>query len=57
MGEERKVYSVLVGKPEGKKPRGRPTLRRENGIRMDLGVIRWGNVEWIRWRTYGFWRH
>jgi hypothetical protein len=36
MGEERKVYKVLVGKPEGKKPPGRPRRRCEDGIRMDL---------------------
>jgi hypothetical protein len=35
MGEERKVYKVLVGKPEGKRPLGRPRRRWENGIRMD----------------------
>jgi hypothetical protein len=47
MGEERKVYKVLVGKPEGKRPLGRPKRRWENGIRMDLGEIGWG-VDWIR---------
>jgi hypothetical protein len=36
MGEERKVYKVLVGKPEGKRPLGRPRRRWEDGIRMDL---------------------
>jgi hypothetical protein len=36
MGEERKVYKVLVGKPEGKRPLGRPRRRCEDGIRMDL---------------------
>jgi hypothetical protein len=35
MGEERKVYKVLVGKPEGKRPVGRPRHRWEDGIRMD----------------------
>jgi hypothetical protein len=47
MGEERKVYKVLVGKPEGKRPLGRPRCRWENGIRMDLGEIGWGGMEWI----------
>jgi hypothetical protein len=37
MGEERKVYKVLVGKPEGKSPLGRPRRRWENGIKVDLG--------------------
>jgi hypothetical protein len=36
MGEERKLYKVLVGKPEGKIPLGRPRRRVEDGIRMDL---------------------
>jgi hypothetical protein len=39
MGEERKVYKVLVGKPEGKRPLGRPRHRWEDGIRMDLTEI------------------
>jgi hypothetical protein len=37
MGEERKVYKVLVGKAEGKRPLGRPRRMWKNGIRMDLG--------------------
>jgi hypothetical protein len=44
MGEERKVYRFLVGKPEGKRPLGRSRRRWENGIRMDLGEIGWGEV-------------
>jgi hypothetical protein len=58
MGEERKVYKVLVGKPEGKRPPGRPRRRWENGIRMDLREIGLGGVVWIqlaqdtdRWRA------
>jgi hypothetical protein len=39
MGEERKVYEVLVGKPEGKRPLVRPRCRWENGIRMDIREI------------------
>jgi hypothetical protein len=39
MGEERKVYKVLVGKPEGKRPLGRPRRRGGDGIRMDLREI------------------
>jgi hypothetical protein len=39
MGEDRKVYKVLVGKPEGKGPLGRPRRRWENWIRMDLKEI------------------
>jgi hypothetical protein len=48
MGEERKVYKVFVGKPEGKRPLGRPRLRWENGIRMDLREIGLEGVDWIR---------
>jgi hypothetical protein len=58
MGEERKVYKVLVGKPEGKRPLGRPRRRWEDGIRMDLREIDLRGVDWIRlaqnrdrWRT------
>jgi hypothetical protein len=42
MGEERNVYKVLVGKPEGKRSLGRPRLRWEDGIRRDIGEIGWG---------------
>jgi hypothetical protein len=45
MGEGRNVYRVLVGKPEGKKPLGRPRSRCEDGIRMDLREIGWGGVD------------
>jgi hypothetical protein len=48
MGEERNVYSVLMRKPEGKRPLGRPRRRWEDGIRMDLIEIGWGSVEWIQ---------
>jgi hypothetical protein len=36
-----------VGKPDGKRPLGRPRQRRVDNIRMDLGEVRWGNVDWI----------
>jgi hypothetical protein len=48
MGEKRKVYKVLVGKPEGKRPLGRPRRRWEDGIRMDLKETGLGCVDWIR---------
>jgi hypothetical protein len=58
MGEERKVYKVLVGKPKGKRPLGRQRRRWEDGGRMDLREIGLGGVDWIRlaqdrdrWRT------
>jgi len=41
-GESRDVYRVLVGKPEGKIPRGRPSLRWEDNIMMDLQEMGWG---------------
>jgi hypothetical protein len=49
MGEERKVHKVLVEKPEGKRPLGRPRRTWENGIRMDLRENGLGRgVDWIR---------
>jgi hypothetical protein len=48
MGEERKVYKVLVGKPEGKRPLGRPRRRWEDEARMDLRENDLGGVDWIR---------
>jgi hypothetical protein len=43
-----KVYKVLVGKPEGKRPLGRPRRRWEDVIRMDLREIGWEGVDWTR---------
>ena len=58
MGEERGVYRVLVGKPEGKRPLGRPRRRWVDNIRMDLQEVGCGHMDWIglaqdrdRWRT------
>jgi hypothetical protein len=58
MGEESNVYKVLMGKPVGKRPLGRPRHRREDGIRMDFREIGGGSVDWIqlaqdrdRWRA------
>jgi hypothetical protein len=48
MGEERNVYRVLMGKPEGKRPLGRPRHRWEDGIRMYLRETGWGSVDWIQ---------
>jgi hypothetical protein len=57
MGEERNVYRVLMGKPEGKRPLGRPRRRWEDGIRMYLGEIDWGSVGWIQLaQDRGQWR-
>ena len=58
MGEESGVYSVLVGKPEGRRPLGRPRPRWVDNIRMDLQEVGCGYMDWIelaqdrdRWRT------
>jgi hypothetical protein len=48
MRMERKVHRILVGKPEGKRPLGRPRHRWEDGIRMDLREIGQRSVEWIQ---------
>jgi hypothetical protein len=51
MGEERKVYKVLVGKPERKRPLGRPRRRWKDGIRMDLseiGRVGKSGCSWLR---------
>ena len=47
MGEGRGVYRVLVGKPEGKRPLGRPRRRWEDNIKMDLQVIGGGCGDWM----------
>jgi hypothetical protein len=58
MGEKRNAYRLLVGKPERKRPLGRPRRRWVDNIRMDLGEVGWGYVNWIglatnrnRWRA------
>ena len=59
MGEERDVYRVLVGKPEGKRALMRPRRRWVYNIRMDLQEVGCGYMDWIglaqdrdRWRTF-----
>jgi len=47
MREGRGVYRVLVGKPEGKRPLGRPRCRWENNIKMDLQEVRGGCGDWM----------
>jgi len=58
MGERRGVYSVLIGKPEGRRPLGRPRLRWEDNIKMDLQEVGCEGMDWIdltqdrnRWRA------
>jgi hypothetical protein len=59
MGEERGVHRVLVGKPEGKRPLGRPRRRWEGNINMDLQEVVGGCGDWMelakdrdRWRVF-----
>jgi hypothetical protein len=58
MVEVRGAYNILVGRPEGRRPLGRPRRRWEDNIKMDLGEIGFGDVDWIhlaqdrdRWRA------
>ncbi|KAJ4434037.1 hypothetical protein ANN_16356 [Periplaneta americana] len=59
MGESRNAYRVLVGRPEGKRPLGRPRRRWEDNIKMDLREVEYDDRDWInlaqdrdRWRAY-----
>jgi hypothetical protein len=47
MEEKRNEYRILVGKPEGKRPLGRPRCRWVDNIKMDLREIKWDGVDWI----------
>jgi len=47
MGEKRGLYRVLVGKPEGKRPLGRPRRRWDDNIKMDLQEVGCGGMDWI----------
>jgi hypothetical protein len=47
MREDRGVQRVLVGKPEGKRPLGRPRRRWEDNIKMDIEEVEWGREEWM----------
>jgi hypothetical protein len=58
IGEKRNAYRLLVRKPEGKRPLGKPRRRWVDNIRMDLGEVGWSHVDWIglaqdrnRWRA------
>jgi hypothetical protein len=46
-GEKRNAYKILVGKPERKRPLGRPRRRWEDNVKMDLREIGWGVMDWI----------
>jgi hypothetical protein len=47
MGETRNAYRILVGKPEGKRPLGRPSRRWVDNIKMDLTQSGWDGMDWI----------
>jgi hypothetical protein len=49
MMEVRGAYSILVGRPEWRRPLGRPRRRWEDNIKMDLMEIWFGDVDWIHW--------
>jgi hypothetical protein len=58
MGEKRNAYRLLVGKPEERRPLGRPRRRWLDNIRMDVVEVAWDDVDWIgvtpdrdRWRA------
>jgi hypothetical protein len=59
MGEKKNAYRVFVGKPEGKRPLGRPIRRWVDNIKMDLIEIGWDGVDWMdmaqdrdQWRAH-----
>jgi hypothetical protein len=58
MGEKSRAYRILVGRPEGRRPLGRPRRRWEDNIKMDLQDVGWLGMNWIelaqdrdRWRA------
>jgi hypothetical protein len=58
MGTKMNAYRLLVGKPEGRRPLGRPRRRRVDNIGMDVGEVGWDDLDWIglaqdrnRWRA------
>jgi hypothetical protein len=58
MGEERGAYRIVVGRPEGRRPLGRPRRRWEDNIKMDIREVGWEGMNWIeltqdrdRWRA------
>jgi hypothetical protein len=56
MGERRGAYKILVGRPEGRRPLGRPRHRWEDNIKMDLqavGWVAWTGLSWLKTGTGG----
>jgi len=57
IGEMRNAYKMLIGKPEGKRPLGRPRHKWEYNSRMTLREIGWENVGWIHLPQNDMWRY
>jgi hypothetical protein len=53
VGEGRGAYRILVGRPEGRRPFGRPRRRWEDNIKMDLQEVGWDGVAWMMWFRIG----
>jgi hypothetical protein len=53
MGEKRNAHRLLVGKPEGRRPLGKPRRRWLDNIRMDLAEVGWGDVTGLVWLRIG----
>jgi hypothetical protein len=53
MGEGRVAYRILVGRPEGRRPLGRPKRRWEDNIEMDLQEVGWGAWNGLIWLRIG----
>jgi hypothetical protein len=56
MGEVRGAYNILVGRPDVRRPLGRPRRRWEDNIKMDLREVGFGDVDWIHWADRDRWR-
>jgi hypothetical protein len=52
-GGEAEAYRILVGKPDGKRPRGRPRRRWMDNIKIDLREIGWDGMDWIDLAEHG----
>jgi hypothetical protein len=53
MGDQMNAYRILVGKPNGKRPQGKPRRRWVDNIKMDLREIGWDGMDWMMWLRIG----